>query len=214
MTTRTSHSHEFKRSVVEASWQADASIASVALVHGINTNLLRKWRRQFSGTRVPAIVSEPALIPVAAKINQWLCRQTSRCATRSDNNLEVSGSHVRSVQLLFISRKLARLFLQQDRDIVTDSEREFAGLADNFKIDCDIRGWPCRSGRQGYQAGVHLSSFSKIVSSKALPSGAASIVAATGNTQASPKSIAVHFAASFSVISSTPSCANTRSSAQ
>lgn len=38
------YSHEFKRQIVEESLAPGASIAALALVHGINANLLHKWR--------------------------------------------------------------------------------------------------------------------------------------------------------------------------
>ena len=40
---RRRHSAEFKAKVVAACQQPGASIASVALVHGLNANLLRRW---------------------------------------------------------------------------------------------------------------------------------------------------------------------------
>ena len=64
MATRRTHSHEFKQSAVEASRQPGASIAGVAMAHGINANQLHKWRRQFSGTPTAVTVSVPSLIPV------------------------------------------------------------------------------------------------------------------------------------------------------
>ena len=38
------YSHEFKRQIVEESLAPGASIAAVAQTHGINANLLHKWR--------------------------------------------------------------------------------------------------------------------------------------------------------------------------
>ena len=64
MATRRTHSLEFKQSAVEASRQPGASIAGVAMVHGINANQLHKWRRQFSGPRTPVAVSAPSFLPV------------------------------------------------------------------------------------------------------------------------------------------------------
>ena len=64
MTTRRTHSLDFKRSVVEASRQPGASIAGVALAHGINANQLHKWRRQFSGAHPSVAVASPSLLPV------------------------------------------------------------------------------------------------------------------------------------------------------
>lgn len=64
MATRRTHSLEFKQSAVEASRQPGASIAGVAMAHGINANQLHKWRRQFSVARTTVAVSVPSLIPV------------------------------------------------------------------------------------------------------------------------------------------------------
>lgn len=62
MATRRTHSLEFKRSAVRASNQPGASIAGVAMVHGINANQLHKWRRQLRVSEL--IIAEPLILPV------------------------------------------------------------------------------------------------------------------------------------------------------
>ena len=52
MATKRTHPLEFKRSAVGASNQPGASIAGVAMAHGINANQLHKWRRQLRGTEL------------------------------------------------------------------------------------------------------------------------------------------------------------------
>ena len=64
MATRRTHRLEFKQSAVEASRQAGASIAGVAMAHGINANQLHKWRRQFPGALTTVALSVPSLLPV------------------------------------------------------------------------------------------------------------------------------------------------------
>ena len=44
---RQRYSHEFKRQIVEASLAQGVSIAAVARSHGINANLLHKWRWRY-----------------------------------------------------------------------------------------------------------------------------------------------------------------------
>lgn len=44
--TRRLHTPELKRQVVTACQQPGASIAGVALTHGINANLVRRWLKQ------------------------------------------------------------------------------------------------------------------------------------------------------------------------
>lgn len=41
---RRQYSNEFKHQIVEATFKPNTSIAAVALLHGINANLLHKWR--------------------------------------------------------------------------------------------------------------------------------------------------------------------------
>ncbi len=41
--TKRHHSLEFRQRVIDAALQPGASIAGVALAHGLNANLLRKW---------------------------------------------------------------------------------------------------------------------------------------------------------------------------
>ena len=62
MATRRTHSLEFKQSAVEASRQPGASIAGVAMAHGINANQLHKWRRQLLAA--VAVVAQPPMLPV------------------------------------------------------------------------------------------------------------------------------------------------------
>ena len=64
MATRRTHSLEFKQSAVEASEQTGASIAGVAMAHGINANQLHKWRRTLIGPGRQPAGSSSSLIPV------------------------------------------------------------------------------------------------------------------------------------------------------
>jgi transposase len=61
---RRRHSDEFKAKVLAACDEPGVSISRVALAHGLNTNLVRKWRigRGFklSGTAVPPATSAKA----------------------------------------------------------------------------------------------------------------------------------------------------------
>ena len=43
--TKRRHSAAFKRKLVKLTEEAGASVAAIALAHGINANLLFKWRR-------------------------------------------------------------------------------------------------------------------------------------------------------------------------
>jgi len=61
---RRRHSLEFKREVVRESMQPDASIASVALSHGINANLLHTWRWKYRCGNLGALPTAQILFPV------------------------------------------------------------------------------------------------------------------------------------------------------
>jgi transposase len=55
-----------KRSMVEQTHVAGASVPEVALRHGVNANLLSVWRRQYQEGRLVegATAKQPALLPV------------------------------------------------------------------------------------------------------------------------------------------------------
>jgi len=44
---RRTHSNEFKTDLVTMCRQPGASVSAVALAHGVNANLLRRWMQQF-----------------------------------------------------------------------------------------------------------------------------------------------------------------------
>lgn len=61
MRQRTSYPKPFKAQVVQECLQPGVSIASVALRHGINANLVRKWIPTHRDRQAPAL---PAFIPL------------------------------------------------------------------------------------------------------------------------------------------------------
>ena len=61
MRQRSSYSKSFKTQVVQECLQPGVSIASVALRHGINANLVRKWIPVYRDHQVPAL---PAFVPL------------------------------------------------------------------------------------------------------------------------------------------------------
>jgi transposase len=62
------HSDEFKADAVAAASQAGVSLAAVALAHGVNANLLRRWVREAEVPRVQALTrsasAQAAFVPV------------------------------------------------------------------------------------------------------------------------------------------------------
>lgn len=55
---------EYKRQVVQESLSPGASIAGVALAHGINANMLHNWRWQYRRGDFGAPSSMPTFVPV------------------------------------------------------------------------------------------------------------------------------------------------------
>lgn len=74
---RRTHSPEFKARVLAACRQPGASIAGVALAHGINANVVHKWLAGIgmkrSGQRLPAVTQSPVVpmqfLPVGLSTN-------------------------------------------------------------------------------------------------------------------------------------------------
>jgi len=58
---RQRYSYEFKRQIVEASLSPGTSIAAVAQAHGINANVLHKWRWRYRHGESGAISAQPTL---------------------------------------------------------------------------------------------------------------------------------------------------------
>lgn len=63
-TSRRRYPVEYKRQVVQESMGSGASIARVALAHGINANQLHNWRWQYRRGDFGAATQEPILLPV------------------------------------------------------------------------------------------------------------------------------------------------------
>lgn len=63
---RRRHSAQFKRQVLAECARPGASVAGVALAHGVNANLVQKWRRQARGGGVSgALRADATFVPVA-----------------------------------------------------------------------------------------------------------------------------------------------------
>jgi transposase len=68
--TRRRHSQALKARVLSECAEPGASVANVALAHGLNANLVHKWRRQTGGVEVtatsPCEVAAFVPLPLAA----------------------------------------------------------------------------------------------------------------------------------------------------
>jgi transposase len=63
---RRKHSAAFKRKILELIEQPGASVAAVALEHGVNANLVFKWRRaKLERQRPHRVPLQPVLLPVS-----------------------------------------------------------------------------------------------------------------------------------------------------
>jgi transposase len=60
--TRRRHSAELKKQILAECARPGASVASVALSHGINANVVHKWRRLVGGNQ-PEV--QPTFVPVS-----------------------------------------------------------------------------------------------------------------------------------------------------
>ena len=66
ITTKRRHSAAFKRKILELVEQPGASVAAVALEHGVNANLVFKWRKgKLDRRRSPRVIHQPVLLPVS-----------------------------------------------------------------------------------------------------------------------------------------------------
>ena len=100
--TKRRHSAAFKRKLVKLTEQAGASVAAIALAHGINANLLFKWRRaQFSRPARLKPVTQAVLLPVTmdllppASAVIDLPAPAVRAPATGSIEIEVGGARVR-----------------------------------------------------------------------------------------------------------------------
>ena len=109
--TKRRHSVAFKRKLVKLTEEAGASVAAIALAHGINANLLFKWRRAQAtrpARRKPAAqaillpVTMASLPPASAIIDLPMPMPApaaraspARAAATGSIEIEVGGARVR-----------------------------------------------------------------------------------------------------------------------
>lgn len=94
---RRRHSKELKEQILAECAQPGASVAGVALAHGINANVVHKWRRQATGAIAPApsgfvplaLPASPATADIRIELQHgatrmavtWPAAAASECAT-------------------------------------------------------------------------------------------------------------------------------------
>ena len=96
-TTKRRHSAAFKRKLVKLTGQAGAWVAAIALEHGINANLLFKWRRARAGRSarvkpIPAAVLLPVTmdpLPPASAMIDSSAALASQARTRAAGIIEI-----------------------------------------------------------------------------------------------------------------------------
>ena len=100
--SRRRYTAEFKRQVVQESMVGGASIARVAMAHGLNANQLHNWRWQYRRGNIGSSTEAPALLPV--HINTAAAtpgrqeqghQESSHCATAAGSiELHLGGARI------------------------------------------------------------------------------------------------------------------------
>ena len=93
---RRAHPPEFKAELVAVCRQPGTSVSAVALAHGLNANLLRRWMKQFPvEARLPVRPTPVKLVPVqveAPSTGEHIQFDIQRGATRLNIRWPVSGA--------------------------------------------------------------------------------------------------------------------------
>lgn len=76
---------EYKRQVVQESMVGGASIARVALTHGINANQLHNWRWQYRRGDFGPISQGPVLLPVQLEATPVVRKKAVKITERRSN---------------------------------------------------------------------------------------------------------------------------------
>lgn len=98
--TKRRHSAAFKRKLLELIEQPGASVAAVALEHGVNANLVFKWRKaKLDRGRSPRVIHQPVLLPVSVDPQESFLTVPSPEPDRAVRNegvieVEIAGARV------------------------------------------------------------------------------------------------------------------------
>lgn len=103
---------EYKRQVVQESMAADASIARVAMAHGINANQLHNWRWQYRRGDFGSMAQVPVLLPVQINAAPLDSPYLPAKAMNGQANLPESGH----IELVFAA---ARVVIHGQADLPT-----------------------------------------------------------------------------------------------
>ncbi len=91
--TRRTHSAAFKRKLLRLCEQPGASVAAIALEHGVNANLVFKWRRNRQRSGVGAAAAKSAvLLPVCLEVSA--APVAARAERAGTIELEVAGARL------------------------------------------------------------------------------------------------------------------------
>ena len=71
---RRRHSAEFKAMVIQGCMRPGVSMAAVALAHGLNATMLRKWITESERKGPPSQAGAAAEVPPAPSLCRWHCR--------------------------------------------------------------------------------------------------------------------------------------------
>jgi transposase len=79
---RRRHSAQLKTQVLSECAKPDASVAAVAMAHGLNANVVHKWRRQAGGTvSLPVTTFVPVSVKAAASEDAVIRIELRRAGT-------------------------------------------------------------------------------------------------------------------------------------
>lgn len=112
---RNCYDPQAKRELIEASLQPGVSVAKLALVHGINANLLRKWigkhQRQslVGGSLRPSAAMPAPFIPVVPVSAHRSPTTPPELAARLPNGVKLEWSGLPADQLAYVLRLLSTL---------------------------------------------------------------------------------------------------------
>ena len=112
---RNCYDPQARRELIEASLQPGVSVAKLALVHGINANLLRKWISKYQrqgladGSPPPSAAMAASFIPVVTVCAQRLPIVPTELAALLPNGVRLEWSVLPADQLAPVFRLLSTL---------------------------------------------------------------------------------------------------------
>ena len=106
--TRRNHSAALKAQILAECVAPGASVAKVAMVHGINANIVHGWRKAARERTAPPVVAPPTFVPLAIEAESTQDRRIDVHVRRGAVSMTIAWPLSATAQMTVWMRELLR----------------------------------------------------------------------------------------------------------